>query len=94
MHQQLNRCLPPERVTRVFVPLVTPFLYGMERAVIELFDALRHQRVSFGANQIVRRHCETTLDEVIETRQQRYQVLALPWSGELVSTRKWNRNTI
>jgi len=28
-------------VTRVFIPLVTPFLYGMERAVIELFDALR-----------------------------------------------------
>ena len=31
----------PEPVTRVFIPLVTPFLYGMERAVIELFDALR-----------------------------------------------------
>src|ERR1700731_3742201 len=27
--------------TRVFIPLTTPFLYGMERAVIELFDALR-----------------------------------------------------
>ncbi len=26
---------------RVFIPLVTPFLYGMERAVIELFDSLR-----------------------------------------------------
>jgi glycosyltransferase involved in cell wall biosynthesis len=32
---------PPIGVTRVFIPLVTPFLYGMERAVIELFDALR-----------------------------------------------------
>ena len=32
---------PPAAVTRVFIPLVTPFLYGMERAVIELFDALR-----------------------------------------------------
>jgi glycosyltransferase involved in cell wall biosynthesis len=32
---------PPVGVTRVFVPFVTPFLYGMERAVIELFDALR-----------------------------------------------------
>src|ERR1035437_8115562 len=32
---------PPSGVTRVFIPLVTPFLYGMERAVIELFDALR-----------------------------------------------------
>jgi glycosyltransferase involved in cell wall biosynthesis len=32
---------PPTGVTRVFIPLVTPFLYGMERAVIELFDALR-----------------------------------------------------
>jgi glycosyltransferase involved in cell wall biosynthesis len=27
--------------TRVFIPLITPFLYGMERAVIEVFDALR-----------------------------------------------------
>lgn len=27
--------------TRVFIPLVTPFLYGMERGVIELFDSLR-----------------------------------------------------
>src|ERR1019366_4339604 len=32
---------PPTGVTRVFIPLITPFLYGMERAVIELFDALR-----------------------------------------------------
>src|SRR6476646_410265 len=31
----------PKRPTSVFVPLVTPLLYGMERAVIELFDALR-----------------------------------------------------
>ena len=28
-------------VTRVLIPLTTPFLYGMERAVIELFDSLR-----------------------------------------------------
>src|SRR5262245_31450862 len=28
-------------VTRVFIPLITPFLYGMERGVIELFDSLR-----------------------------------------------------
>lgn len=26
---------------RVFIPFTTPFLYGMERAVIELFDTLR-----------------------------------------------------
>ena len=26
---------------RVFIPLTTPFLYGMERAVIEIFDCLR-----------------------------------------------------
>ena len=32
---------PRPPATRVFIPLVTPFLYGMERAVIELFDALR-----------------------------------------------------
>jgi glycosyltransferase involved in cell wall biosynthesis len=31
----------PAAATRVFVPLVTPYLYGMERAVIELFDSLR-----------------------------------------------------
>src|SRR5581483_645141 len=31
------------RPIRVFIPLVTPYLYGMERAVIELFDALRPQ---------------------------------------------------
>jgi len=31
----------PARVTKVFIPLITPYLYGMERAVIELFDALR-----------------------------------------------------
>lgn len=34
----VTRAGPP---VRVFIPLVTPFLYGMERAVIELFDALR-----------------------------------------------------
>lgn len=32
---------PLTPATRVFVLFVTPFLYGMERAVIELFDALR-----------------------------------------------------
>jgi glycosyltransferase involved in cell wall biosynthesis len=32
-------CPPPRK--KVFVSFVTPFLYGMERAVIELFDALR-----------------------------------------------------
>lgn len=31
----------PATAIRVFIPLVTPYLYGMERAVIELFDALR-----------------------------------------------------
>jgi glycosyltransferase involved in cell wall biosynthesis len=29
------------RPCRVFIPFTTPFLYGMERAVIELFDTLR-----------------------------------------------------
>jgi glycosyltransferase involved in cell wall biosynthesis len=29
------------RPCRVFIPFTTPFLYGMERAVIELFDSLR-----------------------------------------------------
>jgi glycosyltransferase involved in cell wall biosynthesis len=32
---------PTTPPTRVFVFFVTPFLYGMERAVIELFDSLR-----------------------------------------------------
>jgi len=31
----------PAVATRVFIPLTTPFLYGMERAVIELFASLR-----------------------------------------------------
>jgi hypothetical protein len=35
----VNPVPAPERVTRVFVSLVTPCLCGMERAVIELFDA-------------------------------------------------------
>ena len=38
---QLVAAVPRPAATRVFIPLVTPFLYGMERAVIELFDALR-----------------------------------------------------
>ena len=29
------------RVPRVLIPLITPYLYGMERAVIEAFDVLR-----------------------------------------------------
>lgn len=33
--------VPTTPPTRVFVFFVTPFLYGMERAVIELFDSLR-----------------------------------------------------
>ena len=37
----LMKVLKKNAVCRVFVPLVTPFLYGMERGVIELFDALR-----------------------------------------------------
>lgn len=35
-------------------------------------------RASFGAQHIVRRHCEATMDEVMETKQHRYQLLALP----------------
>ena len=31
----------PTPASRVLVPLITPYLYGMERAVIEAFDALR-----------------------------------------------------
>ena len=33
--------LPASPTVRVVIPLVTPFLYGMERGVIELFDSLR-----------------------------------------------------
>lgn len=35
-------------------------------------------RASFGAPQIVRHACETTLDEVMDSKQHRYQLLALP----------------
>jgi len=34
---------PSKPATRVFIPFITPYLYGMERAVIELFDSLRPQ---------------------------------------------------
>src|ERR1700733_2963109 len=38
----LERCSQePVPACRVLVPLITPYLYGMERAVIEAFDALR-----------------------------------------------------
>ena len=40
---ELRPVQAPARVTKVFIPLITPYLYGMERAVIELFDALRPQ---------------------------------------------------
>ena len=35
-------------------------------------------RASFGADYIVRRECEATLEEVMDTKQYRYQLLALP----------------
>lgn len=38
---QTPRAASPKPAVRVFVPLTTPFLYGMERSVIELFDVLR-----------------------------------------------------
>jgi glycosyltransferase involved in cell wall biosynthesis len=38
---ELAPTIPRPSATRVFIPFTTPFLYGMERAVIELFDALR-----------------------------------------------------
>lgn len=50
-------------------------IWGDVRQQLPIWERVR---ASFGADQIVRRYCETTLDEVIETRQQRYQVLALP----------------
>ena len=40
---ELRPVQAPARVTKIFIPLITPYLYGMERAVIELFDALRPQ---------------------------------------------------
>lgn len=45
-------------VVRVFVPLVTPYLYGMERAVIELFDSLRPEVEPYflQSNRIFQRH--------------------------------------
>jgi FkbM family methyltransferase len=50
-------------------------IWGEVRQKLPLWDRMR---ASFGADHIVTRACETTLDEVMETRQQRYQVLALP----------------
>ncbi len=35
------RAVPRTAAARVYIPLVTPYLYGMERAVIELFGALQ-----------------------------------------------------
>jgi FkbM family methyltransferase len=49
-------------------------IWGEVRQKLPVWDKVR---ASFGADHVVRRECETTLDEVIETRQQRYQVLAL-----------------
>jgi glycosyltransferase involved in cell wall biosynthesis len=39
--RQSHGAIANARPCRVFIPFTTPFLYGMERAVIELFDALR-----------------------------------------------------
>lgn len=48
-------CSQPPR--KVFISFVTPFLYGMERAVIELFDALRPQvEPYFPSKRIFERH--------------------------------------
>jgi glycosyltransferase involved in cell wall biosynthesis len=48
----------PTSVTRVVVPLLTPFLYGMERGVIELFDSLRPaiEPHFIQSNRIYQRH--------------------------------------
>ncbi len=50
-------------------------IWGEVRQKLPVWDKVR---ASFGADHVVRRQCETTLDEVMETRQQRYQLLALP----------------
>jgi hypothetical protein len=39
-------------VTRVFILLVSPYLYGMERAVIERFDSLRPEVELFSSRAI------------------------------------------
>src|SRR5215475_11461819 len=59
----------PSAVTRVFIPLVTPFLYGMERAVIELFDSLRPevQAHFLQSNRIFQRH-PPVVREIIRRR--------------------------
>jgi glycosyltransferase involved in cell wall biosynthesis len=47
----------PKPAVRVFVPLTTPFLYGMERSVIELFDVLRPEVEAYflQSNRILQR---------------------------------------
>lgn len=50
--------LPVVPAVRVFVPLVTPYLYGMERAVIEIFHSLRPEVEPYflQSNRIFQRH--------------------------------------
>jgi FkbM family methyltransferase len=50
-------------------------IWGEVRQKLPVWDKVR---ASFGADHVVRRECETTLDEVMETKHQRYQVLAVP----------------
>jgi glycosyltransferase involved in cell wall biosynthesis len=67
---------PRPATTRVFIPLVTPYLYGMERAVIELFDALRPEVEPFflQSNQIF----QLQLPIVEEMKRRGFSIQLLP----------------
>src|SRR5207248_4582866 len=50
-------------------------IWGDVRQGLPMWTKLR---ATFGADHILRRECETTLEEVMQTQQHRYQLLALP----------------
>jgi len=66
----------PTTVIRVFIPLVTPYLYGMERAVIELFDSLRPEVEPYflQSNRIF----QLQLPIILEMTRRRFYVQFLP----------------
>jgi glycosyltransferase involved in cell wall biosynthesis len=66
----------PPSATKVFLPLITPYLYGMERAVLELFDALRPQVEPYflQSNRIFQRN----LPIVDEMKRRGFSIQLLP----------------
>lgn len=54
------------------------FAFRIWGDVRQRLPAWARLRASFGSDHVVRRECETTLEEVMETTQHRYQLLAIP----------------